>query len=322
QVELPITISGDAYLPVRTTARVRVRNVALAAQDANVLLYSNDPESVREYGILYEGLFDSTGTARLLYHHQNRMGRPFMFQIHLLNPSDNPVDVQIVEATAGPVLDTIQVGHRAGERYMNVAARDIGHITRIPPRGSRLIYGVQMADLLTVSGIYNLRIIRGGPLVAHVSAEAEVSHPKVTSDLVAAARSEPDTYPSPQKDETYEYTVGQNWTFMPMGRKAIAGKIPNKKLFGNYGVLYNLTVNLNNPTDEEQTVRVVLSPEAGWTRGAFMIDGKLIEAPQIAPPGDAVLWTAKLAPQGRRQVRIQGIPVGGSSYPVSLVVRP
>jgi hypothetical protein len=66
---------------------------------------------------------------------------------------------------------------------------------------------------------------------------------------------------------------------------------------------------------------VRLAAEAGWTRGVFVIDGKIVEAPQIAPPAEAVLWSVKLAPQEHRQVKIQGIPVGGSNYPVSLVVR-
>jgi hypothetical protein len=34
-----------------------------------------------------------------------------------------------------------------------------------------------------------------------------------------------------------------------------------------------------------------------------------------------VLWSAKLAPQEKRTLRIQGITVGGSAYPISLVVR-
>jgi hypothetical protein len=80
-------------------------------------------------------------------------------------------------------------------------------------------------------------------------------------------------------------------------------------------------VNLSNPTDEAKTVRVVMTPEAGWARGVFLFEGQLVEAPQLAPPGEAQLWSVKLAPQEQRTLHIQGIPVGGSAYPVSLVVR-
>jgi hypothetical protein len=320
-VAVPITVSGEGYLPVRTVARVRVTNVALPSEEARVLLYSNDPESVREYGTLYEGLIDQSGPARLLYHHQNRMGRTFAFQIYLVNPNKAPVDVQVVEGEAGPYIDPLQAGHRAGQRYLAAASRDIGYITRVPARGCRLVYLAQVPQLQTVSGIYSFRPMSGGPIVAHVRATSETSPPEVTDDLVAAARSEPHTYPSPKKDEKYTYTVGEHWAFVPMGRRAISGRSTNRKLFGNYGVLYNITVDINNPTDTERTVRVLLTPEAGWARGVFLIEGKLVEAPQVAPPGEAVLWSGKLAAGEQRRVTITGIPVGGSAYPVSLVVR-
>lgn len=320
-VRVPILIDGASYLERKTHATVRVDNLVLQPEPARLLLYSNDPESVREYGALYEGLVEDEGPARLMFHHQNRMGQPFTFEVHLLNPNRVPVDVQIIEGEAGPVIDTIQVGHRAAQRYMDAAAKDVGYILTIPPGKSRTIYQVKMPHLQTVSGLYGLRIIDGGPLVAQVVASPEPSVPEVSDDLVFAAKSELDTYPTPHKFEKYAYTVGQSWTFIPLGRKAIPAKAPNKRLFGNYGVMYNLTVDLQNPTEEEKTVSVRLLAEAGWTRGVFMIDGKIVEAPQIAPPADAVLWTIKLAPQEHRQVKIQGIPVGGSAYPVSLVVR-
>ncbi len=321
EVSYPVTISGEGLLTNKTTARVRVANIVLPRQEAGTLLYSNDPESVREYGTLYEGLVDHRAPVRLLFHHQNRMGRAFTFQIHLTNPDDAPVDVQVIEADAGPFIDPLQAGHRAAQRYLSAVAEDVGYVTRIPARSSRLVYVARMPHLDTVSGIYNFRVVSGGSLVAQIRALTEISAPELREDLVEVASSEPHTYPAPTKDLEYKYAVGDRWTFVHMGRQAITGRRVNRKLFGNYGVMYDINVDLSNPTDEEKTVRIVLAPEAGWARGAFLIDGKLIEAPQVAPPSEAVLWSVKLAPQQRRKVRIQGIPAGGSAYPVSLVVR-
>jgi len=321
QVEIPVTISGDDYLTLKSTARVTVRNIDLPAQEAKSLLYSNDPESVREYGMLFQGLVDNTGPVRLLFHHQNRSGRTVTFQVHLINPNSEAVDVHLIQAEAGPTLDTIQVGHRAGQKYLAAATSNIGYVARIPARSVRTLYTTAMPNVLTVSGIYSFRILNGGPLVTEVTASAGPTTPEITDDLVTTARSEPHTYPNPQKDEKYDYVVGQKWTFIPMGRKAITGTRTNRKLFGNYGVVYNITVTLSNPTDEAKTVRVVMTPEAGWARGVFLFEGQLVEAPQLAPPGEAQLWSMKLAPQEQRTLHIQGIPVGGSAYPVSLVVR-
>ncbi|MCC2668424.1 MAG: hypothetical protein K0Q72_895 [Armatimonadetes bacterium] len=321
QVEFPVTVTGENYLPLKTTARVTVRNVALPARETKVLLYSNDPESVREYGTLYQGLVDTEGPVRLMFHHQNRMGRTITFQVHLLNPNNEPVDVQVIPAEAGPILDTIQVGHRAAQKYLSALTSDVGYMLRVPAKGVRTVYSASMGNILTISGIYGFRILNGGPLVTEVTSSAAPTTPALTADLIDTARSEPHTYPNPQKAEAHEYVCGKPWTFIPLGRKAISGTRSNRKLFGNYGVLYNLTVTVSNPTDEAKTVRVLMAAEAGWARGVFLIDGQLVEAPQTAPPGEAALWSVKLAPQEQRTIRIQSIPVGGSAYPVSLVVR-
>jgi hypothetical protein len=321
QVSFPVSITGEGYFPVKTTVRVQVKNIALPEEETAALLYSNDPESVREPGTLFQGLVDEKGPVRLLYHHQNRTGRPFVFQVYLLNPGNAPVEVQVIEGDAGPFVDPVQVGHRAGQRYLAAATQDVGYIARIPGRGARLISSASVPDPETVSGIYGLRIVKGGPLVAQVDAGPALSRPEVYDGLLAVARNQPHTYPSPQQDESYHYTVGEKWAFAPMGRKAITATDPNRKLFGNYGVLYNITVDVDNPTNETQTIRVILSPEAGTARGVFVIEGKLVEAPQVAPPGEAELWTARLEAHGQRRLNIQGIPVGGSSYPVSIVVR-
>lgn len=321
EVVFPVAITGEGYLPVRASVRVRVRNVQLPAQETRLLLYSNDPETVKQCGSLYQGLIETGGAARLLYHHQNGTGRPFVFQVHLLNPGPEPAEVHVIEGDAGPFVDAIQVGHRAGHRYLDAATKGIGYVTRIPARGARTIYTTNVPHDDVVSGIYGLRILTGGPVVAQVAAQPGPTLPTVRAGLLETAREEPNTYPTPEKDERYQYTCGEHWTFVPLGRKAITAKDPNRKLFGNYGVLYNITVDLNNPSDEEKTVRILLNPEAGWARGVFLIEGKLVEAPQIAPPGEAVLWTVRLAPQEQRRVSIRSIPVGGSSYPVSIVVR-
>jgi hypothetical protein len=86
-------------------------------------------------------------------------------------------------------------------------------------------------------------------------------------------------------------------------------------------VVYDLTVDVENPTEEDKTVKLVFSAEAGWVRGVFVIDGKLIESPELAPPGESVLWSVKLSPKEQKRVRIRTIPVGGSFYPASIVVR-
>ena len=45
-------------------------------------------------------------------------------------------------------------------------------------------------------------------------------------------------------------------------------------------------------------------------------------APVVGPPLEADLATFRLEPGERRTVRVQTLPVGGSSYPARLILRP
>lgn len=320
-VTLPIAVTGEGYLPVRAAVPVHVTNVVLPPRDADVLLYSNNPESFARPGALYAGYVDPSGPARLFYHHQNRTGRPCLFQVLLLNPGERATELQVIEGDAGPFVDPVQVGHRATQRYMAAMTRDIGWIGRVPARGALRLVTVSVPNEAVVSGIFGLRITSGGPLVAHVAAVEQPGVPEITPELVELARQQRDVYPSPQKEELHRYVVGDPWTFIPIGRTPIRGRDPRSRLSGNYGVLYQITVDVTNPTGEVRTVRVVLSPDSGWARGVFVIEGELVEAPHVAPPAEAVLWTFRLQPGEQRRLRILGMPSGGGFYPVSLVVR-
>ena len=321
-VEFPVLISGEGYLPVRTSARVRIKNRALQPQDPKVLLYSNEPESVKELGSLYYGLVDNTAPVRLFYHHQSKMPQPFTFQVHLVNPSDNPAEVQVIQGDAGPTLDTVEVGHRAGDRYWAAAQSDIGYVVQIPPRSSRLVYATSVPNLGTVSGIYTLRVLNGDPVVAYIAAEDRVKQPEVSAKTIAAAKEEVDVYPAPRVEKRFEYVIGERWAFIPLGKDPlIASNNPQRKLFGNYGVTYDLTIDVKNPTDETRKVRAVMSSEAGLACGMFRVDGKLMNSPQLAPGGEFELWSGKLDAGATRTLRIETVPLGGSAYPVSIVVK-
>jgi hypothetical protein len=54
----------------------------------------------------------------------------------------------------------------------------------------------------------------------------------------------------------------------------------------------------------------------------FIIDGAVVEAEAVSPPVEAALATFRLQPGERRAVRVETIPVGGSSYPARVIVRP
>jgi hypothetical protein len=120
-----------------------------------------------------------------------------------------------------------------------------------------------------------------------------------------------------------EYTVGGKWTFVPVGRSPLqAVKDPETLLHGNYGVLYDIAVNIENPTTQVSTARVVFEPSAGMAGGVFLIGGKRVEIPRSDMPDETTLTTVTLAPGERKSVHIRTLPLSGSNYPATLIVRP
>jgi hypothetical protein len=319
--KLSVALEGKALLPRKAVVTVFVRNRALPRAAADVLFYSNDPEQVSRFGVLYAEQLEADAPARLLYHHQNRMGRAFYLAIDLINTGKQPARVQVIEGAAEPIVDTVLVGHRAGARYVLREERDVGSIVEIPARTRRTILAQRVAPPRTASGIYGLRPLSGpGLTVQVIAAEKPVTQVQRPAGSVKVAFSE-HVYPRPNKVIRSRYRVGERWAFVAVGRSAIDGRHPKRRLDGNYGVFYDIALEIENPTDVESTVNLVLSAEAGEARGVFLVEGHLIEVPDVRPPAEFVLGSFVVRPHARGAISIRTLPVAGSNYPVTLVAR-
>jgi hypothetical protein len=317
---VPVRLEGPEMLPRAGAVRVHVRCRRLPHRDANALLYSNNPERITRPGRLYVGEVEPNSPSRLLYHHQNGAGRGMWLRIDLINPDAAPVEAQVVEGVSAPMTDTVLVGHRAGARYLRHSLRDVGRILTLPPRSRVTLLRQRLAPEYTGSGLFGLRSLNGRRLLVEVRAELPTA-PDPTMPLLEPGALVEHVYPNPKRVLETTYTVGRNWAFVRMGKTAIPGKHDGQVLYGNYGVLYDISVRIDNPFPEPRIVRLVLAPDAGGAQGVFLIEGQWIEAPFLIPPAEFELAHFLLSPQEHRVVNIQTLPVGGSAYPVTLVVR-
>lgn len=320
-LSLPARVTAPDSFPVETAVTVNVHNRALPAREAALLFYSNNPERVTACVPLFLGDLDPDAPARLLYHHLNGTGRPFAFRVDVLNPDQEPAEVQVIEGSAGPSPDAVLVGHRAALRFAQSWPADVGRVVTVAPGARRAIVAQQVPDGLTVSGLLGFRVLSGAKVRLRVSAEPEAA--PLEQALAPGAEETPSAhvYPSPRKALEARYRVGDAWTFIPVGQRPISGRAGAPRLDGNYGVLYDIDLRLENPTDRERTVNVALSPDAGDASGVFWIGGQFVEAPALSPPMDAVLASFRLAPGESRDVPIRTLPVAGSAYPARLVIR-
>lgn len=326
QLKVDVRITGPGYLPFATKAIAEVRNVVFPHEEPGQLFYSNDPESIKKYQPLFAGKIDLDKTIRVLYHHQNDMQKRVHLIVELLNPNDSIAKIRVFRGIADPSKDTIVIGHTAGCAFMKDCANDVSVIEAIPPR-SRLILVSDMLDYKdTASGILELKQIGGESAYVRVTA-AEPFVDNVTNGSIAQApdatvlRLSDQIYPTPIKTVDVDYTVGSRWAFIPLGKHALTDSSQQRTLYGNYGVTYNINVRVSNPTDVPKKISVVFDPTAGPASGAFFIDGKFVSVRYAQPPTEVTLRWFMLNAGETRMCRVMTVPLAGSNYPATLIVK-
>jgi|GEM_PF-264453 hypothetical protein len=334
-VTIPVSVTGPEMLPVSRNVSVTINNRSLPRVETDVLLYSNNPERLTGFGTLFVGrMSQAQGASRVLFHHQSDMNQPILFTVELINDKDQPVQVQAVGGSAGPVRDTVWVGYRAASDFVRDYQSDSGVIHTIPPRSRYGLVVTRLNPGLTISGLIQLRTVSGEPPLVRVAADPPGGATSLPIDLqpfptnMEAAGSgtfnlSEHVYPMPTKRSVETFSVGGPWLFLPLGRQPItAAEMPARRLEGNYGVFYEYTINLENPTTRETKVFIVFEPSAGMAGGVFVIDGKTVEIPQTSPPAEPTLATYILPPGGKRTVTLRTVPLSGSNYPARITVRP
>jgi hypothetical protein len=129
-------------------------------------------------------------------------------------------------------------------------------------------------------------------------------------------------YPDPHKSEEMSYTVGGRYGFLRIGMRPIRRQDRGSQLDGNFGVIYNIKASMTNSTQEATDVEVVFEASAGYSGGLFLLDGDFIRTPFLAPKDEVRIGRYLLLPGTSRRLDITTIPLSGSSYPATLLIRP
>ncbi len=323
---VPVRVSGPGLIPVTLSAPINVCNKQVPRKPVHGLFYSNNPESVKQYGTLFTGQFVAQERTRLLYHHQNVIGARMRFAIEIINGGSTSASLHTVSGVTEPIVDTVIVGYLAGKNFVRDYLGNVGQIYEIPAMSRLVLYTDMVGVMETVSGIIDMHQLSGEKLYLRVRADQPGSdfYNGMISD--AGINSVPEklseeVYPTPTKELTATYTVGDKWAFIRVGKNAITDAGKKHTLYGNYGVIYNIDVQVSNPSADAKNIKVLFEPTAGPASGIFLIDGKMIGARFVLPPAEFEVTRIRLQPGESRQFRITTIPLAGSAYPATIIVR-
>jgi hypothetical protein len=323
-VPVAITAGGEGYLDYRVRPVVRVTNEPMALADATLLLVSNSPERLRSTGLWYEATLGSDQAARLLYHHVNVSEGAAVLALEVWNLGKKPAQVHVTSGVAGPSSDEAWVGHRATVQFLENRKRHSGWVLTVPAGTAVAAVSQAMPYGSVASGVLELRALGE----AHLSVRLFLRRPgtargaRPIEDYQASRSLGMFQYPDPVRRLNARYQVGGHWAFITVGDEPAVGKIDDDRLPGSYGVFYEISLELSNPTDLATEVLLAMEAAGGPARGALLVDGRIIEVAMLKRDEEVSVLHYLLGPGQTRTTRILIMPEAGSNYPVRLVMRP
>lgn len=346
----------QAQKPAQTLARLMKPWPVESRDSGGVLLLSDSPEYLAEYGILYSDVIK--GDARVFYYHVNVMDRPGKLAVVVENMGSRRTKV-VVERSAMPEPDFnyLQLGKNTQISYMRIPQPE----RKIPlePGSRNLLHPLMGAELVEpqrlVSGMYDISASEPVKVsVVFCPARSNplefVQHARVLPKDKVALRgtfkgmnrtiSAKSAY-DPQRDGLVYIPLGDDeYDRYKHGVDATDGS--QAVNYGNYGVMYRLEL----PTMGSQPVQVMLTPLGGVYAGAVRVEedrqlAKVVHNPtgrlffgDVTPAnlelhlGKNVILTSdfELSHMGsykpNRNFALQYSPPGASNLPVLLILAP
>ena len=323
ELDVPVNIAGDGYLNVRGTTHVIVENTALPSIQPARLLVSDYPERLTANGVLFTAHLDRTQAQRFLYYHYNPGSEPARrILLKARNSSNAPALVQVIDGSAGPGINEMEVGHLSTKRFLVHEARNEGAVITIAPNATMNLVDYPLPPQNIVSAILQLRLVSGDPLDLTLVAQdfkAPLDQSVDTTQLLAGgAPHARGVYPVPTFFFERTYDVDGADLDIPIGQLPLPNMRQGEALSGDYGVEQDMKVVIVNMTRGPRSIALYANPRGGRATGTFLIDDTLVQAHALAAFSRFKIWQETINPGTFRLVHVVTMPEGGSSYPLRL----
>lgn len=326
-LDVPVALAGDEYVPVSTLVRVHLENFALPRARPARLLVSDYPERLTANGVLFTATIDRSAAQRFLYYHYNPTGSPSRrILVKMTNPGSTPATVHVIASLSGPGSNEMAVGHNATRNFLIRDRRNEGVVLTIPPNATVNVVNHVLPPNMVVNTLMQLREVEGDPLPLAIVAQdydAPIDGSVDGSTLLAGgAPHARGVYPVPEFYADYTYYVDAPDLEIPIGQLPLPNLREGQALAGDYGVLTTARVVIVNTSRQPQAVALYANPRGGGATGTFLIDNTIVQAHRLSAFTKYKLWQETIQPGTYRRLRIVTIPEGGSSYPLRMIFAP
>jgi len=325
-VQLPVQVSSNGeFVDVSGLVDLHVQIVRLPPLEAGELMYSDDPENVPASadGVLFRDDLGPAETARLyLYHASLTPGRHLTLA---LRSASGVVRVQLLGNAAGPSGDYLGVGHAATARYLQARRAQNSLVLDVRPDAPFLLplsaRPLDSGDL--VAGIFDLRVLSGGPLTVACIATTGSTDP---ASFLATPRVPGDghlrtgTFVLDAAPLELSLRTGQpDPAPVAAGMPKVTALRAPRGLGGGYGVVQRVMLTLENPATTAADVYLYEIPNGSGVTTTLWFDGEAapLEVPCVKTAGTRYLVRRfELAAGARLQLGADYMTDGASSYPI------
>lgn len=295
------------------------------AESSRVFI-SNQPEKLDRDGVLFEENIESSESIRLLYSHQNISSTARFVVVRLVNFGTTPAEVEVINGTSIPSIYAIRPGHQAALNYLSAMLGDKTEKLNISPGNFVNLVTLSLAPREVASGIITARLISRSQVKILVATSRSGSALNFSDKKIEGVFDPFCIHPhgifSPANivlEATHR--AGLKATFVECGKGPwVIDKNTGLPNTGNYGIIYDINLDLINDSDEEYLFEFYFEPLNGKSVGSFIVDSQIKESEISLPYDRSLFYSLPLKAKESKKIRMVTLPEAGSCYPVKISV--
>jgi hypothetical protein len=254
-----------------------------------------------------------------MYHHHNNFQKELYFQIYLKNDSTLDAVVYLNRAIGGPSQDEIFTGDIAMRRFWQNKIDGSFYSVTIPAGRALKVVSQKLKPKHVISGMMEMI--------------PEDSNPSVGVFILTTENPEIDTVQFPYHEpdqridgvfEIYQAKIKHLFLSKDPLLKVRLGEIPviknskNEILKGNYGLEYQLTLEVENVSTANKQLQGYFVPAGGIAAATFLLNQKIVSLSATPARQKREFFKYLLEAGEKKTITIHFIPQAGANYPIDL----
>ncbi len=288
----------------------------------DILFFSDHPEKITQSEPLFRGVLPSQTITRVQYYHLNTVPQGMHVSVVLLNHSDRNSNFFYRAVKASRVGHYMEAGQENNRLLLELRSKP-WHQKVVSADDFFVVESSELDNDEVISGTLDILSLSGDVEVVVCAHEPGKLKEALSKPLAVAPRDvhTRGVYPVGTFEAECSYVVGDSEQFLTIAATKQPRWTGQDELRGDYGVYYDVTMHLENPTSTAHEVQLMFNPRGGKATATFFLEGEIVLTPVVAARDLYLVKGWRLEPGETLDVRLGTIPEGASSYPIRLVLR-